>query len=776
MKRWLLPESRKGRVKPSFIPPFRFLLLPLTTGLLIGSLSLSFSAMAQSTSAGVSEGYMLLNRGWVNDAIATFQRILRSNPNSLAARLGLAIAYQKAGQDSNAWTAYQQVLKQDPNNRTALKAVGLLGSYRPEWQARGIDALTTLLQITPNDAVVRAQRALLYGYQGRLTEAIADYQLLLQSAPQPEVLLGAAQIYTYSGNYFQALNLFKRYQATGRVIPDNAVTAYATALRQTGQAEEAIQILTVRLRQRKQLDTTTTELRTALALAYQANHQPEQAIVVLNALRNQPEAALPLARALSELARQSENTALYQEAIALYRQVLQKTPGASPGLIIEVADVMSESSVYRAEALQLYQQAIQQQPDNASLKIKQLILTWQLGQISRIDLRQQLLALLQPLPASQAERSLLARALQPLDPPDPQLLSIYQELAQSGLDAQFLNIRIAQILMQKNDLEAAKQVLATYTATEVGSRDLTPELFWAEIERRENKLESAAQRYESIIARHPSDAVLTGALRGLAGVRQAQGRIDDALQIYDQILSRSPQAIWAQLGKASLAYQAKRLSTEDAEAVLNQWLKTEPTETPPELFSLVGALPPAAKREALYNTLLTIDPDAFAIQRRLIQVLAMRDPQQARSQINQLLQHDPDNLNAYFVKGELAQTLGDLNEAATAYQEILQRQPENVDALLALGGVRFQQQRYREAEVIYRRIVALKPNNWDIYRILAELSLAQDQPQTAIQQFKQAEQIQKAQNISDSALSDRFERVQVDYLRRRGFQPSWERY
>ncbi|MGA7937336.1 MAG: tetratricopeptide repeat protein, partial [Kovacikia sp.] len=748
--------------------------LGLVTGLL-ASANFSTSAVAQTASA-TNEGYTLLNRGWVNDAIVIFQRVLRSYPNSLEARLGLAIAYQKAGQDSAAWKTYHQVLNQDPNNRAALKAIGLLGGYRPEWQPDGIAALTALLQLNPNDTDARAQRALLYGYQGKFAKSLADYQPLLQSTPKPEILLGAAQIYAYSGKYAQGIVLFKRYQATGKPIPDDAVAAYATALRQTGQAEQAVQLLEARLQQRRQLDPTAIQLRAALAVAYQMNNQPKRATATLFALHNQPEAALPLARATSEIARQTKNTILYQEAISLYRQVLQKTSDPPPGLVIEVADVMSESSANRAEALQLYQQAIQQQPDNAALKIKQLILTQQLGQISRADSRQQLRALLQPLPASQEERQLLAQALQQLDPPDPELLSSYQELAQSDIDVPFLNIRIAQILIQKNELEVARQVIATYRATSVGSQDLASELFLAEIERRENRLDNAAQRYESIIARNPNDIVLIDSLRGLAGIRQAQGRVDDALQIYDRVLSRNPQATWAQLGKASLDYQAKRMSIEEAESVLNQWLTAQPTETPPELFSLVGALPPDPKRESLYSTLLIVDPDSFVIQRRLIQVLARRDPQQARSRVNQLLQGDPTNLNVYFVKAELAQTLGNFNEAAVAYQEILQRQPENVDALLALGGVRFQQQRYGEAEAIYKRIVALKPTDWDIRRILAELSLAQDQPQGAIQQFKQAEQLQKAQGSADPVVADRLERVQVDYLRRRGFQPSWERY
>jgi tetratricopeptide (TPR) repeat protein len=193
------------------------LFLGLAGGLTVVPIDLVVpAAQAQSVPAAVRQAQSLLQRGLVNDAIRAFQQALRSSPNSLEAKLGLAQAYQKAGQDAEAWTAYQRVLEQDPNNTPALQAVGVLGGYRPEWQARGIEALTTLLNQNPNDNQSRAQRALLLGYQGRYAESLADYQIVLQGNPSPDTILGAAQIYTYSGDYEQGLALFNRYQGTGK--------------------------------------------------------------------------------------------------------------------------------------------------------------------------------------------------------------------------------------------------------------------------------------------------------------------------------------------------------------------------------------------------------------------------------------------------------------------------------------------------------------------------------------------------------------------------------
>ena len=48
---------------------------------------------------------------------------------------------------------------------------------------------------------------LLLGYQGRYSEAFADYKIALQN-PTPDTLLGAAQIYTFSGDAKTRIRVF----------------------------------------------------------------------------------------------------------------------------------------------------------------------------------------------------------------------------------------------------------------------------------------------------------------------------------------------------------------------------------------------------------------------------------------------------------------------------------------------------------------------------------------------------------------------------------------
>lgn len=735
-------------------------------------------AQAQTLPSEVRRAYTLLDKGLVKDAIAAFEQALGRYPQSIQAKLGLAIAYRRQGLIVKAWTAYEAVLAQDPSNQLALGTVGILGGYRPEWQPRGIEALTTLLNLHPNDTEARAQRALLYGYQGRYAEALADYQIVLQTNSSPDVLLGAAQIYTNSGNYQHGLELFNRYRVTGKTVTGYAAIAYARALRETGNPASAVWVLEAQLEASKKLDDRAIQTRAELALAYLANQQAVAALAALDPLRGRTDAILPLARSLNEVRRRTNASGLTEQVVTLYTQALTQSPNPDQKLVREVADVFSGLPQQQQTALQLYRQLAASQPNDPVLQVQQLALESQLNLVSNADLKVRLYTALATLPTDRNQQQQLAQTLVSFDPPGPEFLPVYQNLLQAGVNEPFLNFRIAQLLIQKNDLVGARSALAAYANTPEGAKDQAIQLLAAEIERREGNLEASAQRYQALIASNPTNGdIVNAALQGLAGVRLSQNRLDEAFSVYDQLLARNPQDMNIQLGRTNLAYQAKRISQLEAEAVLNKWLQTQPaTEAPAELFSLVAALPPSQEREPLYNALLQIQPNNIPVQLRLVQVISARNPAQARAVVAQLVARDPNNVGIYFLQGQLAQGIGDLELASKAYQSILAAQPNNTDALSALGGIRFQQRQFNSAEQIYSQVLSLKPDDIGVRRSLASLMAAQDAPLKALEQLEQLQLSQAAGEMPDSELSHQRQQLQENFLRRRGFQPSWERY
>ncbi|GAP98832.1 tetratricopeptide repeat protein [Leptolyngbya sp. NIES-2104] len=741
------------------------------------------SAIAQSQTipADVREAYTLLGKGWVDDAIAAFRQSIQRYPDSIEAKLGLAISFRRAGRDGDAWQAYQRVLQQDPNNPLALKTIGILAGFKPEWQKQGIEALTTLLKLNSTDSEARAQRALLYGYQGRFSEALADYEIVLQANPTPEVLLGAAQIYTYAGDSQKGLELFERYRSrTNTPITGNAAIAYARALRTLGNSTQAIALLEGQLP--RQINAFGIQVRSELSQAYLANRQSTQALAVLDPLRDRPDSRLPLARALNELGRQENRPELVAQAGSLYRQVLNETANPSPVLLREIADVLSGIPKERKTALQLYRQLAQQQPENQTLIIQKLALEAQLGTLTESEIRQQLRPILQSIPNEPAQQFAIAQALVRLEP-DPEFLPVYERLIRSGVNEPFLNFRLAQLLIEQNEFEAAKEALARYQSTSVGSRDRASELLLAELDRKQGNLESAAKRYEALISDDVSADLKSGAIRSLAGLRLAQNRFDDALKLYDRLIADNPEDLQLLLGRAAVAYQAKKISESEAEMVLARFLQSRPSETPSELYTLVGILPSDSSREPLYNALIEADPTNVPVQVRLIQLLASRDPRQARAQANRLMARirqtstdDRSNVSLLFLKAQLEQTLGNSDRAEDAYQAILKVQPENLDALSGLGGVRFQQRQFSSASSLYSQILELDPDNRIALRSLAELSAAQGQPLAALDQFEQLKIQQVEQGTSDPELEQRIQKVQEGMLQQRGFQPPWERY
>ncbi|MBW4519223.1 MAG: tetratricopeptide repeat protein [Scytolyngbya sp. HA4215-MV1] len=737
-------------------------------------------AQVQEVPAAVQQGYLLLKRGWVKDAIKAFQQAVQQYPQSVEARLGLAIAYRRAGQDEDAWQTYEQVLKIDPDNLLALKSVGLLGGFRLNWQNRGIAALDRLLQLRPNDLEALAQRALLYRYQGRFAEAIADYQILLQHNPALEVVLGAATTYSNSGNDAQALSLFRAYQQSGQKITGYAAIAYAHSLRKTGNPAAALSLLEPQLPIRSPDKEFDTQLRVELALAYLATQQSVRALAVLDELRGRSEAMLPLARTLNEISQKENNAALHAEATQLYRQALSQSSNPNPVLLQEVADVLSASPADRPLALQLYRQLVQQQPNDRGIQLKWLALERQLGYLSRSQLRERLRVLLQNLPTDPMERRAIAQGMVRIEP-EPEFLPIYQTLLQTPNPEPFLHFRLAQIFLQQNQLTAARNALAAYTATSAAAGDLSPQLLAAEIERREGQLDAAIRRYEAIITANPTNNdILEGAIAGLADLQAARGNSGAALRLYDQLIFRNPQDLRLQMARASIAYSAKVISATEAEALLNAWvLSHPPTDTPSALFQLVGALPPLPRLEPLYLYLAEEDPSSLAIQLRLVQVLAQHDLILAKARVLQVVTHNQalgfNTPETQILQGRLALTISDFKLAEFSFQSALALQPSNSEALVGLADTNFQQRRFNRAEELYRQALAFHPNDISIQRSLLEVRVAQDYPIEAINQIDQLQQPSLG-NPATPDLTLRRRKIEEDFLQRRGFQPTWERF
>jgi tetratricopeptide (TPR) repeat protein len=274
--------------------------------------------------------------------------------------------------------------------------------------------------------------------------------------------------------------------------------------------------------------------------------------------------------------------------------------------------------------------------------------------------------------------------------------------------------------------------------------------------------------YKQIISTNTATPILLRA----AAAAGFSGYTEESIALYDRILAETPNNSEAQLNRAYFGLQANQVSVAEATKTLDTWLEKNPTDTSPALLNLVGAIPADPQRQDLYDRLLTAAPNSLVVKRQALQVLATQNPEAARSQLAKLMQENPNNPLAYFVQGEVAKTLKDLDLAAQSYETLLQQKPDRPDALIALGGVRFEQKRYGEAEMLLNQVLASQPENLEVHKILADLQVTQDHPLLALKLLYKARKISKP----DRDLNDRIAQIEIANLSRRSFQTKWEGY
>lgn len=793
---------------------------------------------AQPLPDAIGAAFGLLQADRVPEAVAAFEAAVREFPDLVEARLGLAIAQRRAGNDTAAWDAYQAALRLDPDNVLALETVGLLGTFRPEWQAQGITALNRLLTLQPDNLEARINRGRLLGFQQRFAEALADLEQVRQAEPANlDALLATAEIRSYAGEHQAALSLFEQYQQGGRSLPESVLIAYAIALQGTGNSQEALRILEP------------------------FSRDPNAAPIIAQALRSLASAAdVPAGSA-------------QDRAIALYRQIIER-PDASVANLREAADFFATIPSEANTALGIYDRLITQAPDDPILPIQRQILELQVlanadresplvqpilsrfpfGFLypaqARADIRAAI-ARIQSLTPDQ-ERA-LAQTLVSLDPPDPVLLNFYLNLPRD--DAPFLDFRLAQLQLDQNQFQAARESRARYVASVTDRTPFEAELLLADIDRREGDWATARQRLEAVVAARPSDPeTRRGAQISLAGLLVAQNDPRAALAIYDEMLRQNPDDLATELARAAVAFEVGILSEGPAEALIDRWLARFPVRQPPgELMSLVGALPPDPRRESLYVALAEADPMAVGVQLRLLQVIAQRDPAAAQGRLaslRELTRGTPAAIAVAYLEADLAIEAGDLAAAAAAYQRILAVNPRDRDALLALAnvqlqrgdatsavrlyeqareldpnntdillalanaylqsgnqegaatiylalleqdptnldyisglaGLRFAQGRFAEAQELYGQVLTLDPGNTIALTALADLESirfgedARLRPVTVLRELQAERQEQPQLGESTRVTDERLDRLSQDFLQRRGMTPEWERF
>ncbi len=114
------------------------------------------------------------------------------------------------------------------------------------------------------------------------------------------------------------------------------------------------------------------------------------------------------------------------------------------------------------------------------------------------------------------------------------------------------------------------------------------------------------------------------------------------------------------------------------------------------------------------------------------------DPPAAERLYRQVLKAQPNNPDALYLLGVLAQEAGKIDAAVSLFARAIKRNRNNPRFYLALGDARRAQGRLREAAACYRKALAIEPKNAEAHLNLATVRHAQGKLAEAIKHYRRA--------------------------------------
>ncbi len=655
-----------------------------------------------------------VDRGNLSAAAADYNAILADDPDAVAALLGLAALRREQGDESAALELYERVRAIAPGNLEVWFALADLRQQRGD-EAGALQAYAEVLQLDPENVQVRFARADLRRRQGNLAAALEDYEQILAIAPANlPALQSLAGTATELEQFDRALLAYETLQT---LAPDSA--------------DVLLGLAGLRLRQGALLEAQVL-YEQVLAIAPDNETALDALLNVLPLQPNAPES-------------------LRQDAFARYEALLAES-NVSVETLRKTAKFFSQFPEKQLDALAVFDRLIALSPSDRNLpalrlvtesvllsranasneRVQELALDWNPGFLYQLELRDRLrLALRPPLPTEREQQQELAEFLVRLDPPNPQLLAIYQSFERAGLELPLLPFRIAQMQLERGLTDAARQTLTALVADE-GDFAESAQLLLLDLELQEGANVLSRQRYETLIANSSNPEVVRGARLSLAGLLAQQGDRPAAIAQYDALLDANPTDLQAEVGLAALSLQEETIELEAAEAILERWFDRFPFRIPPaEAIALLNALPGSGERLPLYEGLLALRPENAGLRVRFIEALAAIDPVAARTRLEdfrrRLSPGDVEMARALnFASAQLSVAEGDLEGAAAIYDSLLTGEPDDIELLLALADVRQQQGNGDAALQIYERIRRLEPENIDALFVLADLKRQQN--------------------------------------------------
>ena len=251
---------------------------------------------------------------------------------------------------------------------------------------------------------------------------------------------------------------------------------------------------------------------------------------------------------------------------------------------------------------------------------------------------------------------------------------------------------------------------------------------------------------------------------------QQNGQLQDAIELYNQVLIRAPEHVDA-LRFLSLIY-AQRADMPNTITCLTRALNVCPTDA-----TLHNNLANAYKKsnnmeQALwhYQQAITLDPNYAQAYNNLGGIYALQNNYQlALKHYRSAVHAQPDFLAAHYNLGLLLLKNRALSAAKKQFMNVLALQPNHIDAHFYLGLLHLDAQKLEDAENDFQQVVSLKEDHVFALTNLGVIALKRDAGQQAIDYFTKAlafdlNNIEARNNIAATFIHhDRFENALMHY-------------
>ncbi len=280
----------------------------------------------------------------------------------------------------------------------------------------------------------------------------------------------------------------------------------------------------------------------------------------------------------------------------------------------------------------------------------------------------------------------------------------------SQLDA----IRMLAMLYEKvKEHDKAIETLKNGIKTLPKERTLRLQL--AEAYARADDLNNAEIVLKDIVALDPENIA---SHINLASFYAQRNELDKAEKEFRKIISLDPAD---EKGYLILTeFQARRRSVKEAEKTLLSAI-----EKNPELFNLRFALAKlykvtkSEKESEVYQDIIKLDdvgPEGLKARNELAKIaLSKKDLDGAGQLINEVLDNNPRDNEALFIKGKIALFQKDYNAAISAFRTVIKEQPDHVEAVTLLTATHLQNNEPELAKDVLRRGIDSAPDNPEMY-------------------------------------------------------------